>query len=63
MVQLAEFFEGAEPVAPDRRRCGIEVETLFVREDGRPLMAAQGEAVFGAMEQRGWERRQDSKDL
>lgn len=51
---LREYFEGAELVSPEARQGGVEVETLFVDEQGRPLDVERAEQIFEAMVERGW---------
>jgi hypothetical protein len=55
LSELATHFETAETVELRDRRVGVEVETLFLSDDDRPLTCAGGEAVFAELEKRGWD--------
>jgi hypothetical protein len=43
------------------RRVGVEVETLFLDDDDHPLTCEKADAVFGTLEQRGWQCLEDQK--
>ncbi len=55
MKRLIDYFARAVTGRPDKRRCGFEVETLFVDRAGRPIDRLTSQAIFHALaEKEGW---------